>query len=133
MVQPILLPSLDDVINTFEDQKLLMASWGHYSDESVISETLRSVEMETIPLLECSAIFPPQLVSSSVICTKDSHCSGDSGSMLVKIDHNGNYVAVAIASFSYGVCEEGRLKPSVFMRIASYLDFIRHFIELIDD
>ena len=110
-----------------------MASWGYYSDKNQISESLRYVEMETISRIECGTIYPPHLISNSVICTKESHCSGDSGSVLVEKNIMGDYVAVGLASFSYNICEEGKTKPAVFMRIASYLDFIMEFIDLIDD
>lgn len=110
-----------------------MASWGYYSEEHLISDDLRSVEMETISSDECALVYPPPLISSSVICTKETHCAGDSGSMLVDKNSNGDYVAVGLASFSYDTCEEGKTQPAVFMKVASFLDFIKEFIDLIDD
>lgn len=117
----------------FEQQTLEMASWGYYSDEKVISDRLRFVDMEIISQEECSSVYPPPLITNSVLCSKNSHCSGDSGSLLVDRNSRGEYTAVGIASFSYENCEEGRVKPSVFMRIASYLDFVKGTLDLIDD
>lgn len=132
-MKPLQLPRAEDVTNAFEDKKLSMASWGYYSDEKEISENLRFVEMEAISLTECATTYPPPLISSNVICTKESHCAGDSGSMLVDKSINGEYVAVGLASFSYDNCEGIKPRPAVFMRVSSHLDFIMNFIDLIDD
>lgn len=87
--------------------------------------------MEIISRDECTQTFPLSLITQSVICTKTSHCSGDSGSMLVDKNAYGEFVAVGIASFAYETCKEGKTKPSVFMRISSYLDFIEANSDLI--
>lgn len=98
---------------------MMMASWGSYSNELTISDELRYATMKIVSSKECSKVFGP-LITDSVICSYEMHCSGDSGSLLV----DGN-VAVGIATFSMGSCEEGKSFPSVFVKAASYLDFIK--------
>lgn len=121
-VQPLLLPEPGDT--NHEGQSLVMASWGYFSEDHELSDVLRATQMEVVSQELCSSVYPPPLITSSVICTKETQCSGDSGSMLVQRQHDGNFVAVGIASFSYDTCSEENSKPSVFMRVASYLDFI---------
>lgn len=132
-VRPLRLPTIGEEMTSFEDQTLEMASWGIYSDEHVTSDNLRMVEMEIISAEECAKTYPPPLITSFVLCSRASHCSGDSGSMLVERNSRGEFLAVGIASFSIGKCNETFVNPSVFMRIASYLDFIRGTLDLIDD
>lgn len=52
------------------------------------------------------------LVTECVACTKSSHCSCDSGSLLVKNE----YETVGILSFFYARCIEELTRPSVYMR-----------------
>lgn len=127
-VQPLLLPESVDI--NHEGESFVMASWGHFSKERVLSDVLRATEMEVISQELCSTMFPPPLITSSVICTKETQCSGDSGSMLVQRQHDGKFIAIGIASFSYDTCREETLSPSVFMRVASYLDFINDNTDL---
>lgn len=130
-VKSLKLPSSLDSIVSYETEMLLLASWGHYSNDNSISDNLRSAEMEVISRDECTVSFAPPLITQHVICTKNSHCSGDSGSMLVDKNENNEFVAVGIASFGYENCKEGEMKPSVFMKISSYLSFIEANFDLI--
>lgn len=108
-----------------------MASWGYYSTENTISDVLRSAKMQVISRKKCSEFFPTSLISESVICTESSHCSGDSGSLLVDENEEGEFEAVGIASFAYASCIEGVTRPSVYMRISSFLSFIELNSDLI--
>lgn len=127
-VKPLELPGSVDI--NHEGESLVMASWGHFSEDRVLSDVLRATEMEVISQELCSTMFPPPLITNSVICTKETQCSGDSGSMLVQRQHDGQFIAIGIASFSYNTCSEENLNPSVFMRVASYLDFINDNTDL---
>lgn len=127
-VQPLLLPESGDI--NHEGQLLVMASWGYFSDDNMLSDVLRATQMEVISQTLCATVFPPPLITSSVICTQETQCSGDSGSMLVQRQHDGRFVAIGIASFSYDSCSEENSNPSVFMRVGSYLDFINENIDL---
>lgn len=124
-VRPLQLPS--NANENYENKQLLMASWGYYSEELTISNELRSSAMEIVPSSVCAELFGAPLITDSVICSNEMHCSGDSGAMLVDGD-----VAVGIASFSMGSCEEGKISPSVFMKVASYLDFIDENTHLVN-
>lgn len=123
-VRPVRLTCSEDIARSFENENLLMASWGFYSNEQTISDGLREADMQVISSNECAQHYSPTLITSSVICTRDSHCSGDSGSMMVAESANGEFLAVGIASFAFQNCQEGVTRPSVFMRISSFLDFI---------
>lgn len=129
-VRSLRLPTIGEETRNFADQTLEMASWGHYSDENVLSDNIRFVKMKIISAEECSKVYAPSLITSAVMCSESSHCSGDSGSMLIERSNYGEYLAVGIASFSYAGCQE---RPAVFMRITSYLDFIRGNLDMIDD
>lgn len=125
------LPSFIDSTTSYVDSTLQLASWGLYSNENVVSDLLRSSEMEVISQENCLKAFPPPLITELVICTKNSHCSGDSGSMLVDKHEHGELVAVGIASFGFNSCSEEVIRPSVFMKITSYLEFIEANSDLI--
>lgn len=127
-VQPLLLPESQDL--NYDGQSLVMASWGHFSEERMLSDVLRATEMEVISQELCSTFFPPPLITSFVVCTKETQCSGDSGSMLVQRRLDGKFIAVGIASFSYENCSKENSNPSVFMKVASYLDFIHDNTDL---
>ncbi|CRL06804.1 CLUMA_CG019795, isoform A [Clunio marinus] len=127
-VQPLRLPNQYEVDIDYTTKALQLASWGVYSNANTFSISLRSASMEVISNSECSEIIPANLVTSKVLCSKTSHCSGDSGSTLVERTDDNDYLAVGIASFGLGMCEEGKVNPSVYMRIASYLDFIAEII-----
>lgn len=129
-VRSLRLPTIGEETRNFEDHTLEMASWGYYSDENVLSDNIRFVKMKIISTEECTKVYAPSLITSSVMCSESSHCFGDSGSMLIQNNNHGEYLAVGIASFSYAGCKE---RPAVFMRITSYLDFIRGNLDMIDD
>lgn len=50
--------------------------------------------------------------------------------MLVQRQSDGRFIAIGIASFSYENCSEKSLNPSVFMKVASYLNFITNNTDL---
>lgn len=53
--------------------------------------------------------------------------------MLVHRSDKGEILAVGIASFGYASCNEEKTSPSVFMKVASYLEFIEQNTDLIVD
>jgi secreted trypsin-like serine protease len=129
-VKSLKLPLLSDPPTQYNGKNLHIASWGRFSNSDSVSDTLRKAEMEVISRETCETFFPPPLITQSVICTASSHCSGDSGAILVDKDDAGEFLAVGIASFAYGSCREGWTRPSVFMRISSYLSFIESNLDL---
>lgn len=130
-VKSLRLQNFFETTSNYDNKKLQMASWGVHSNANAISDELRSAKMEVISRDECAQTFPSRLITQSVICTRNSHCSGDSGSMLVDKTESGEFVAIGIASFAYETCREGETKPSVFMRISNYFDFIEANSDLI--
>lgn len=132
-VQSLRLPIIRRETINDDFQTLELASWGFYSNENILSDSLRVVEMKIISSEECSTVYPTKLITTSVFCTENSHCSGDSGSALVNKNNLGVYTAVGLASFSFENCMEEQVKPSVFMKISSYIDFIRGTLDLNED
>lgn len=115
-------------MSNYDDKFLTMASWGIHASSNSLSDRT----MEMMSSADCAKAFYPPFITQSVICSKDSHCAGDSGSALVDERSPGDYVVVGIASFTYGECTEGVRKPSVFMRVSSFLDFIRSNSDLLN-
>lgn len=113
-------------VDFYLNRHLILASWGLYSTtESPYSDTLRSALMEISSLEECSQQIPSTYLTEFVLCSYDSHCSGDSGSMLVESQLDGTFTAVGVASFGLGTCHEDHRRMSVFMRISSYIEWIK--------
>ncbi|CAO1364180.1 unnamed protein product [Diamesa serratosioi] len=125
-IQPIALPSWNDQTNLFEDHKAIVAGWGVFSNEQLISEYLRFVDLNIISNKECRKMFAA-LVTDEIICTSGkevkSSCSGDSGSALVSYDINNQLIQIGIVSFGTK-CREGNESPSAHTRITSHLHFI---------
>lgn len=68
----------------------------------------------------------PHMMCAAGVMGKDI-CTGDSGGPLVVSDHNGNDTLWGITSFLSGRCGEN-LRPSVFTRVVSYIDWLEHVI-----
>jgi hypothetical protein len=131
LIKPVKLPNFEESLEDFYLNKFLkLASWGFYSTtEQPYSDTLRLALMEISSLEECRQQIPSSYVSEFVICSRDSHCSGDSGSMLIDTRADGSLIAVGVASFGLGNCEENQRRSSVFMRISSYKEWIENQIQ----
>jgi secreted trypsin-like serine protease len=129
LVKPVKLPRSEESVDFYLNRYLKLASWGfHSSTGNSYSDTLRLALMEISTIEECSQQIPRSFLSENVICSRDSHCSGDSGSMLIDIDSDENFIAVGIASFGLGSCQENQRKHSVFMRISRYKEWIKNNI-----
>jgi secreted trypsin-like serine protease len=129
-VKPAKLPSIEESdIDFYLNRHLTLASWGFYSSaESSFSDNLRSALMEISTLEECAEEIPSYYLSEYVICSRDSHCSGDSGSLMIDRQSDETFVAVGIASFGIGSCKEDQRSASVFMRISSHIEWIKDHI-----
>lgn len=129
-MKPVKLPNFEESsIDFYLNKSLKLASWGfHSSTQQSYSDTLRHAFMEISSLEECRQQIPSSYVTEFVICSRDSHCSGDSGSMLIDLKSDGNFIAVGIASFGLGSCEENQRRASVFMRMSSYREWIENHI-----
>lgn len=124
-VQPIQIAMHKDSMKYYEDEKMEIASWGYFSSNNVIDYKLRSSEMEIMARDDCENIFKGTIITESIICTKQSHCAGDSGSMLINKESDGTMIAVGVASFGYRSCSfENNDMPAAYMKIESFLEFI---------
>lgn len=112
------------------DAKLLVTGWGSGND-------LLKTEVKTVPLSQCSAEYliynkkthdeaTKNGISESQYCAIDENgrsdtCHGDSGGP-IQIFHNPSTAhVVGIVSFGVGC---GQMLPSIYTRVAHYLDWI---------
>lgn len=126
-VQPLRLPSVSDVGESFSGRHAMVSGWGKDSDDATsISPALKFVEVDVVPNFVCWRYYFPVLRTSN-ICTNGSSgrstCNGDSGSPLVVTDKDGQRTLIGIVSFgsTFG-CEKGF--PSVYTRVTSFIDWI---------
>lgn len=118
----------------------VLSGWGSTSKSllPVLPEVLQKV---TVPLLDnqsCLKKFPDDVIGKrpeiydTQICTdavgETSACSGDSGGPLVQLENN-TPVQLGIVSWGVFPCGVNRL-PSVYTRVASYIDWIEDIINV---
>lgn len=103
-----------------------VSGWGVYADGASTSNELRFVDLNIKDRSHCVGVFGPEVVRVSNVCTNadrgKSTCGGDSGGPLV-LEYAGDRFQIGIVSYGAAAgCEKGY--PSVFTRVASFLDWI---------
>ncbi|XP_041981127.1 brachyurin-like [Aricia agestis] len=128
VIQPIPLPSGNDMDKDFIGHKGLASGYGATSDGASISvlQVISSVELEIVSNSVCMAVYGPNFVHDSNICTSGaggmSTCGGDSGGPLV-VESDGKKVQVGVTS--YGHIDGCQLNyPAGFARVTSFVDWI---------
>ncbi|XP_062549426.1 collagenase-like [Armigeres subalbatus] len=123
---PIRLPNLRQVDATFVGQQATIIGWGSTSNNGPQSMDLRYIRLQIISVISCRLGLPTQQITDNHICTDSSAsapCQGDYGGPLTLVDSDGITKQVGVFSFSSVLgCESNR--PSVFTRMASYLQWI---------
>ncbi|XP_053608807.1 brachyurin-like [Plodia interpunctella] len=127
VIQPIALPSGDEVNNLFVDEVALASGFGLTSDGGNIGLTQRisSVDLSVITNAACAAVFGP-FVHNTNVCTSGaggtSTCSGDSGGPLAALS-GGRRVLIGVTSYGAAAgCQLGF--PAAFARVTSYVSWI---------
>ncbi|XP_036142161.1 transmembrane protease serine 9 [Monomorium pharaonis] len=128
-VSAVKLPEQDEV----RTGNTVLSGWGSVSKEllPVLPKVLQKVRIPLLDNKACQEKFPkeanPPKIYDSQICTdvveEISACSGDSGGPLVQFEDN---VPTQVGIVSWGVypCGVNRM-PSVYTRVASYVDWIK--------
>ncbi|KAM3961472.1 ovochymase-like [Aphomia sociella] len=127
VIQPISLPSGNELSNNFVGQNALASGWGLTADGGQISinQQLSSVTLPIITNAECAAVFGTA-VHDSNICTSGeggrSTCSGDSGGPLV-VSSTGRNILIGVTSYGARAgCSHGY--PAGFARVTSFVSWI---------
>nr|AFM28249.1 chymotrypsin [Heliothis virescens] len=129
VIQPIALPSGNELNNLFVGVNALASGYGLTSDGGSIgsNQQLSSVTLPVITNAQCAAVYGSAFVHNSNICTSGAGgrgtCSGDSGGPLA-IDSNNR--KILIGATSYGAadgCAAGF--PAAYARITSYVSWIQ--------
>ncbi|XP_068631773.1 transmembrane protease serine 9-like [Battus philenor] len=128
VVQPIALPSGNELSNNFVNQMGLASGFGLTSDGGSIgnNQRLSSVSLRIVPDAECSRIYTTWYHSSN-ICTSGaggkSTCQGDSGGPLA-VTSNGRRVLVGVTSFGHrDGCTVGH--PAAYARVTSFVQWVQ--------
>ncbi|KAJ8719733.1 hypothetical protein PYW08_011908 [Mythimna loreyi] len=130
-IQPIALPSGNDLWNQFVGNWAVAAGFGRTSDQQAGASTIVShVNLQVIGLQQCQMIFGTNFVVSSTLCTNGAGgvgvCGGDSGGPLV-LNRNGQPTLIGISSFVAAAgCQLGF--PSAFARVTSFNNFIQQYL-----
>uniref|UniRef100_A0A2A4JGD4 Peptidase S1 domain-containing protein n=1 Tax=Heliothis virescens TaxID=7102 RepID=A0A2A4JGD4_HELVI len=129
VIQPIALPSGNELNNLFVGVNALASGFGLTSDNGNIgsNQQLSSVTLPVITNAQCAAVYGPMFVHNSNICTSGAGgrgtCGGDSGGPLA-VDSNNR--RILIGATSYGAadgCAAGF--PAAYARITSYVSWIQ--------
>ncbi|CAH2041368.1 unnamed protein product, partial [Iphiclides podalirius] len=127
VIQPIALPSGNELSNNFVGQTALASGYGRTSDGAGISnnQRLSSVNLPIVADSECANIYGSWYHSTN-ICTSGaggkSTCQGDSGGPLA-VTSGGRRILVGATSFGHrDGCAVGF--PAAYARITSYASWI---------
>ncbi|XP_052742106.1 brachyurin-like [Bicyclus anynana] len=127
-IQPIALPTHDDIPNMFTGWVALASGYGLTSDDCRIrrNQSLSSVKLTIISNEECAEPFGLDLIHNSNICTSSANgqstCRGDSGGpLIVYINHR--RVLIGVTSFGARAgCEAGY--PAAYSRVSYFIPWI---------
>nr|ACR16006.2 serine protease 43 [Mamestra configurata] len=131
IIQPIALPSGNDLWNQFVGNWAVAAGFGRTSDQQAGASTIVShVNLQVITTLQCQMTFGSNFVVQSTLCTNGAGgvgvCGGDSGGPLV-VNQNGTPTLIGISSFVAAAgCQLGF--PSAFARVTSFNNFIQQYL-----
>ncbi|CAH0625498.1 unnamed protein product [Chrysodeixis includens] len=130
VIQPIALPSGNDLNNDFNGWSALASGYGHTFDGASIgnNQRLSSVTLSVIDNPSCAAVYG-SYVRDTNVCTSGAGgqgtCHGDSGGPLV-VNSNNQRVLIGVTSFGAEAgCAIGL--PAAFARVSSYIQWINNF------
>ncbi|CAG4945764.1 unnamed protein product [Parnassius apollo] len=127
VIQPIALPSGNEISNNFVGSTALASGFGRTSDSGNIgsNQRLSSVNLPIIADSQCTSIYGSWYHNTN-ICTSgaggQSTCQGDSGGPLA-VTSNDRRILVGVTSFGHrDGCTVGY--PAAFARVTSYVSWI---------
>ncbi|XP_022826631.1 brachyurin-like [Spodoptera litura] len=128
VIQPIALPSGNELSNNFVNWNAIASGFGLTADGANIGSNQRvsSVVLPVITNAQCSSVYGPW-VHNTNICTSGAGgrgtCSGDSGGPLA-VDSNNRRVLIGVTSFGAADgCQIGL--PAAFARVTSYVSWLQ--------
>nr|AAV33653.1 chymotrypsinogen [Helicoverpa punctigera] len=129
VIQPIALPSGDELDNLFVGANALASGFGRTSDSGGIgtNQQLSSVTIPVITNAECAAVYGPAFVHDTNICTSGAGgkgtCNGDSGGPLA-VDSNDKKILIGVTSYGAADgCAAGF--PAAFARVTSFVSWVQ--------
>ncbi|XP_016928338.2 trypsin-1 [Drosophila suzukii] len=128
-LRPICLPIQS---YSFDHELAIVTGWGAQKEGGLGSDTLREVQVEVLPQLDCrnSTSYKPGQITDNMMCAgyilqggKDA-CSGDSGGPLQATfdEQPGQYQLAGIVSWGVG-CARPQ-SPGVYTRVNQYLRWL---------
>nr|ADM35108.1 serine protease 41 [Mamestra configurata] len=126
-IRSIALPTGVDLWQTFAGNWAVVAGFGRTSDnQSGASSVISHVNVQVVNEIDCQAIYSPQFVTHSTICTSGrggvGACIGDSGGPLI-LNRSGTPILIGVVSFvSAAGCQAGL--PSAYARVTSFNSWI---------
>ncbi|XP_068246423.1 chymotrypsin B-like [Palaemon carinicauda] len=133
-ISPICLPS--NSLYSYDNVKATVCGWGMTIGDMDYSSSpvLLKVGMTTVTVEECKKKFTyPELISDKMICTVSNNqapgisCRGDSGGPLM---YQQKTFTEQIGIVSFGIKGCSPSYPDVYVRLTSYLDWIRTHMDL---
>ncbi|XP_065362439.1 serine protease 1-like [Calliphora vicina] len=124
-IKPIRLPAISSSYSTYAGSYAVASGWGRTNDAGSVVTPLNYARLQIITNTVCAATYGNSVVTGNTICVSTpsgtSTCQGDSGGPLAL---ESSQVLVGVTSFvSASGCQSG--KPSGFVRVTSYLDWIK--------
>uniref|UniRef100_A0A1B0ADI6 Peptidase S1 domain-containing protein n=1 Tax=Glossina pallidipes TaxID=7398 RepID=A0A1B0ADI6_GLOPL len=137
-IRPICLPLNDSLQSLdFVGYSLIIAGWGHYNSENVMSNVLQKATVNVVPHRKCDLQFRKYYIalSKQEICAEGTGiidtCLGDSGGPLMYEDYGmhkiGQWYLIGITSFGRSSCGTGSL-PGIYTRVSEYINWMLNTI-----
>lgn len=119
-------------------QEAFVAGWGYMNEGAFwIQDQAREVMVPVVPDSLCDEAYDNSINEHTEVCAgykaggKDA-CQGDSGGPLVTKDEGGKGVVLqGLVSWGHGCARAG--KYGVYTRVSSYIDWIKHAINVVDN
>jgi trypsin len=125
-VRPIALPGVGDDPLPGSDVKV--AGWGFTRENGMAVRFLRTADLPVVGRSVCAANYADfSTITANMFCagnTSVDACTGDSGGPATALNMLGVRVLEGVVSFGEGCARPER--PGVFVRVSTYLDWIRN-------
>lgn len=119
-----------------EGRSTKVAGWGlPYPEAPNSSNELRVVDVPIISNASAQ-VYMGTLITENMIATgavsndRKGTCPGDSGGALVTKDEYGVTKQIGIVSWGKAKCIGGRNSPSIYTKVANYIDWIKQYVSL---
>lgn len=117
-------------------QQTKVSGWGRPSSHSnSVSNELLMVNVPIISNIEAQNqlrryVTDNMIATSSVDITRRGACQGDSGGPLTTKNEQGETKLIGIVSWGDPYCSGGSTSPSIYTKVANYIDWIKQYVPL---